>query len=280
MTIGDKIKALRKKQKKTQAEICADTITRNLLSEIECGKATPSIATLKYLASRFDVSPAYFLSEDDDLLFFEKKKSIESIKSAFSEQKYAECIKLISSLSALDDELKYILAKSHFSLGRQAVLRGSLITGKKHLEQAKIYSYETIYDTEKINNLLIMYLALCENIQSPLLEFDVKAFESGLDPDFELEFYKYIISDYEYNYKNPVFSKHIKAKEFIKSRLYNDALRLLEEISNEKNPKTYNSYVMFGVYTDMEYCSKQMANFEAAYKYASKRLSMLEGFKT
>ena len=271
---------MRKRQKKTQSELCGDVITRNLLSEIECGKATPSLATLKYIASRLNVSPAYFLSEDDDLLFFEKKDNITRIKNAYVEQRYAECITLISSLSDLDDELKYILAKAYFSLGRQAVLRGSLITGKKHLELSKKYSLETIYDTDEINNLIIMYNALCENIQSPLLEFDIKAFEDGMDPSFESELYRYIISDYDYNYKNPIFSKHVKAKELMKNRLYNDALKLLEEISAERNPKTYNCYVMFGVYTDMEYCSKQMANFEAAYKYASKRLSMLEGFKT
>ena len=280
MTLGEKIRDLRKRQGKTQSELCGDVITRNMLSEIECDKASPSIATLTYIASRLNVSPSYFLSDDDDLLFFEKKKVIKKIKAAFSEEKFSECISIIASLSDLDDELCYILAKCHFLIGRKAVLGGSLITAKKHLLEAEKFAYHTVYDTDEIKNLLLMYKALAENIQSPLLEFDVKRFEDGLDPNFELEFYRYISSDYDHKFKNPIFQKHAEAKEHIKNRDYHKAIALLEEITNEKNPKTYNSYVMFGVYTDMEFCSKQLANFEAAYKYASKRLSMLEGFKT
>lgn len=280
MTLGEKIRDLRKRRNMTQSELSSDVITRNMLSEIECDKASPSIATLKYIASRLGASPSYFLSEDDDLLFFEKKKVLEKIKSAYSKENFSECISLISLLPSHDDELCYILAKCHFALGRKAVLGGSLITAKKHLVEAEKYAYSTIYDTDEIKNLLLMYKALSENIQSPLLEFDVKQFENGIDPNFELEFYKYICSEYDYKFKNPIFQKHSEAKEHIKNRDYHKAISLLEEITNEKNPKTYNSYVMFSVYTDMEYCSKQLANFEAAYKYASKRLSMLEGFKT
>lgn len=279
MTIGEKIKARRQSLNITQAKLCGEVITRNMLSEIECGKATPSVNTLIYLAEQLDVPAAYLLSEDDDIDFFEKKKRIEKIKELYSAEKYAECIKLTAVLPSPDDELNYILAKCHFYLGKKSVLSGALITAKEHLAKAKDYSERTIYQTDDIDHLLLMYNALAANIQSPLLEFDIKAFEAGIDPDYELEFYRYIVSDYDYPFKNPIFSKHAEAKRLIKARLYNEALKILEKIINEKNPKTYNSYVMFGVYSDMELCSKQLANFEAAYKYASKRLSMIEGFK-
>ena len=279
MTIGSKIKKCRQARNLTQSKLCGDVITRNMLSEIECDKATPSISTLVYFAQQLNVPASYFLSEEDDLAFFEKKEQIDKIKALFCDEKYTECIKLIECISAPDDELNYILAKCHFRLGKASVLRGALITAKEHLSAASKYAHKTIYSTKDIEHLLIMYNALSENIQSPLLEFDIKAFEEGIDPEYEYEFYRYIISDYEYSYKNPIFSKHTEAKQLIKARLYNEALELLDEIINERNPKTYNSYVMFGVYSDMELCSKQLANFEAAYKYASKRLSMIEGFK-
>ena len=37
MTLGEKIKAARKEKGMTQSSLCAEKITRNMLSEIECG---------------------------------------------------------------------------------------------------------------------------------------------------------------------------------------------------------------------------------------------------
>ena len=279
MTLSEKIKLRRKAKGLTQHELCGDKITRNMLSAIESGKATPSLETLRYLADGLSVPVAYLLSAEDDLLFFEKKEAINDIIKDFREKKYNSCILRISRISGLDDELCYILCVCNFELGRRAVLKGSLYTAKDLLAKAKDYSSKTVYDTAGIDNLLLMYSSLAENIQSPLLEFDIKRFEANLDPDFEYEFYKYITGDFSYNFKNPVFQKHRLAKEQMKSRKYKEAIKTLEEIVEEKNPSTYNSYLMFGVYTDLENSAKQLLNFELAYKYASKRLSMLEGFK-
>ena len=279
MTIGEKIKSLRQKRCLTQSELCGSYITRNLLSEIECGKATPSVSTLKFIAEQLGISAAYFLTDSDDYLFFEKIAVIDQIIFLYKNKNYSECIKIIEGLSSTDDELSYILANCHFSLAKSSVLSGALLSAKKHIDAAKQFSALTAYDTSEIENLLLMYSALAENIQSPLLEFDLKRFNDGIDPEFELELYRYIIGDYDYAYKNSTYAKHVMAKRLMKDRRYNEALPLLDAIIGEKNPQTYNSYVMFGVYTDMEYCYKQLANFQAAYKFASKRLSMLEGFK-
>ncbi len=279
MTLGKKIRTVRKKAKMTQQELCRNHLTRNMLSAIECDKASPSLATLIYIAERLSVSPEFLISDDEDMLFYEKKQAIKKIRNAYSEKKYDACILLVSKLSSVDDELAFLLCDCHFRLGRQAVLRGALITAKKHFTEAHRYSELTVYDTTNIKHLLDLYNALANNIQSPLLEFDPKKFDAENDPDFDYEFYRYIISDSAHNYKNPIFSKHMLAKNYMKERKYVEALKLLNDLIDEKDPNTYNSYVMFGVYTDMEYCSKQLANFEAAYKYASKRLSMIEGFK-
>ena len=100
-----------------------------------------------------------------------------------------------------------------------------------------------------------------------------------LRSSFDLELYHYIINDSNYEHKSSIYLKHKAARELIKNRNYLEAIKALNEIISERNSETYNAHLMFLVYTDMEFCSKQLMDFESAYKYASKKLSMIEGFK-
>ena len=65
LTLGQKIKAIRKEKGLTQAELVGDRITRNQLSLIENGINNPSISTLEFIAQRLNVPMSYFLSNDD-----------------------------------------------------------------------------------------------------------------------------------------------------------------------------------------------------------------------
>ncbi len=280
MTLGEKIKKARKELKITQDELCENVITRNMLSAIECNKANPSLNTLKHIAKKLNIPISYLVTDDDDLFFYEKEELINRIKDLYTEKKYSSCISLIGKISKTDDELAYILSDCHYQLGKKMVLNGSLITALKHLQSAAEYSDKTIYDTQSIQTFLPLYIALAKNIQSPLLELDIQKVESSIDVSGDYEFYRYVMNDTSYPYTNSVFSKHNHARELMKKRNYNDALKILCEIVDIKLPSSYNSYVMFGVYTDIEQCYKNLMNFESAYKYASKRLSMLEGFKS
>jgi hypothetical protein len=125
-----------------------------------------------------------------------------------------------------------------------------------------------------------MYQAIIKNVQAPLLEFDISGYERGLYETFDYEFFKYLTLDFEYQYKNTIFKKHLEAKLLMKERNYKDALKILEAIANESIEKSYNAFAIFNVYSDVENCYKQLYDFENAYRYASKRLSLLEGFKT
>ena len=75
-------------------------------------------------------------------------------------------------------------------------------------------------------------------------------------------------------------SRHVMAKLQIKERNYQAAIKLLSEAEDMAKSNGYNSYVVFGIYSDLELCYKQLYNFEKAYLYSTKRMSMLEGFKS
>ena len=279
MNLGEKIKRARTAKKLTQAQLCKKKITRNMLSAIESGKANPSLETLHYISEALSLPLSYLLSDDDDLLYYEKKDCIEEIKKLFREKKFKSCIEKIKVLDGLDDELAYILAISYFELAKSSVIGGSLKSGSKYLKAFEEYSAKTVYDTTMQRNSALLYSALISNIQSPLLEMDTDGFEHGIREDYDYDFYKYISADKDYEHKNPNFKAHLQAKELIKNRKYKEALKKMLDMLDEKEKASYNAYLVFTVYADIEYCYKQLLDFENAYRYASKRLSIIEGFK-
>ena len=78
--LGKKIKTLRLERKMTQAELAGETITRNMLSQIENGVAQPSVSTIIDLAKKLDTPIEYFFSENGDLDDFKKLGAIAKIK--------------------------------------------------------------------------------------------------------------------------------------------------------------------------------------------------------
>lgn len=278
MTLGEKIKARRRELKITQSDLAGTEITRNMISAIEQDKAQPSLSTLKYIANALLLPLPYLLSNENDLFFYVKKERMPAIKNALETKNYNACISLILKIDTLDDELYFILAKCYFELGVSSVLLGSLLSAKKQLTLAKEYCNRTMYDTSRFTAIIPLYLAIANNVNSPLLEFDEDLFVEHMEDCFDYEFYKYLTMSTDFKYTNYQYKTHMQAKQLIKERRYQDALKLLVELENTKSDFPHNSYLMFGVYADLEACYKQLYDYENAYRYSSKRLSLIEGF--
>ncbi|MBR2343367.1 MAG: helix-turn-helix transcriptional regulator [Clostridia bacterium] len=280
MTLGEKVKLARIKLKLTQAEVAGERITRNMLSCIERGRATPSIETLEYLAERLELPLPYLLSNGNDLFFFKKKERMPMIRSALEAKNYTVAISHIMKIEGKDDELSYILAQCYFELGVTAVKHGFLQSAVRNLSLARDFCERTIYDTRRFECMIPIYLAIAKNVSSPLLEFEPERFEEFMDETVSYEFYRYFILDFTYPFKHPQLKAHAEAKRLIKERKYSEALTVLSGIEETKSQFEHNSYIMFGVYSDLELCYKQLFDFENAYRYASKRISLMEGFQS
>lgn len=63
MELGQRIKEARLAAGLSQRQLCADVITRNMLSQIENGSARPSMDTLRFLAAQLDKPLSFFLEE-------------------------------------------------------------------------------------------------------------------------------------------------------------------------------------------------------------------------
>jgi len=280
MLLGEKIRSARQSRGITQSQLAGDRLTRNMISRIETGTANPSLDTIKYLAKNLSLPVSYLLSEDDDLLFYEKKEKISVIYSAYTTKDYSYCIEKIDSLSGIDDELAYILAVSLFERGKKNVIRGALRSAVEDFDRAEKTAQLTVLSTVHITSVMKMYRSIASNIQAPLLEFDDAEYMDGLYGTFDYDMYRYLIQDYDYEFRDDGIRLHAIAKKLIRERRYSDAVSKLLEASEISANKGYNSFVVFGIYADLEQCYKQLFDFENAYRYATKRMSMLEGFKT
>ncbi len=278
MNIGEKIKSARKDKKLTQSELSRGIVTRNMLSAIESGTAKPSLDTLIKIAEKLSLPPSYFLSESDDVYFYKKSQEIDKILAALKAKSYKSAVERALSLGGVDDELAYILAYSYFKLAENAVKIGSYESAALYLEKFNEYKTKTVYDLGFQSSISTIYSALSKNIYAPLLEFDKDEYEKVLT-HIKYEYFKYLMHDNDYRFTVKAYADHLRAKQLIRERKYSDALPLLLGIIENKNPE-YDTYLIFGVYTDLENCYKQLYDYENAYRYSSKRLSLIESFKS
>ena len=276
--IGEKIKNRRKQLNLTQKEVSSDFITRNMLSLIESGVATPSFESAEYICKKLGMPLSYLFSEESNLSVYEKKQFISLLKQSYKESDYERCLELLKNVSDPDDEINYIHAFSAFYRAKELVNSGAFESAEKCLKTALEKSSDTIYNTEEINIITPLYLSIVSNVMSPLLELEVGEYEERHKRAYDYELFKYVSLDFEYDYQNKIFEKHLEAKKKLKIYDYFSAINLLKEIEDLKSTE-YNAYVFFGVYTDLETSYKQIGDFENAYRYATKRIALMNAFK-
>ena len=179
MKLGEKIRYLRKSEGLTQAKLADGIITRNMLSSIEKGSATPSLQTLKALSERLKAPLAFLISDEIDVSLYKKAEVIDKIRAEPKAAHYCSVIERINSLPSLDDELAYILALCHFEIASAAVKNGELNSAKVHLDEFTVAADKTVYDLKAQRAVQYIYSAIISNIQMPQNEFNAEKYEKA-----------------------------------------------------------------------------------------------------
>lgn len=281
MTPGQKIRALRKEKNITQSALTEGEITRNMLSRIESDKAQPSLSTLLFLAEKLDVSAGYLLDETATLFDDKKARFFPRIKHAFSIRNYKEVLRLYEKhLGECDDEIALLLAESYTALTEEALHNGKMTSAQQFAQKGLAFTAQTTYATHHLEASLTLYLAILSNIQSPKYEVQACAFPAMREKAIREDLYHYA-SEYadEHTFSDPYYQAHADAKRLISLGRYADALKALEEIENKRMEKGFSVFVLFRIYSDLELCHKELRNFEAAYRYSAKKLSLLSAFR-
>ena len=290
MQIGEKIKRLRTAKLMTQSELVGGEITRNMLSRIENGAAQPSMATIKYIAERLNVSAGFLLADEADEILYLKSVEIGNIKKAYTNKDYELCREMCKNSEWSDDELMLILAESTTYVAIEAFSHGNLRRAAELFDEAIEYSSKTIYDTSSIISRIKCYFNYMGFI-SPTLDFNDGYADVDMLPMTRDSFcvYSHIFSHGEnHGYKNiPLIDKvlswlenssyamHIRAKLFIEEKRFKDGYEVLRSLLFNDNGELPEPMLYF-VLADMELCCKEIDDFKGAYDFSNSKIELMQ----
>lgn len=281
MELGEKIRRRRTELGMTQAALCGDTVTRNMLSQIESGKAGPSLATLRYFAERLGVPVGYFFCEEEDEFFYRKQTCFSHLRELFLSGSWVECLRVFEKeLGYCDDELGLMMAICAYKSGKKAWNNGAMESAVGYLQSALDYCEETAYPTDGIRAGCEVLMPIALNVQAPLLEFNEHAYIDHLRDAGCMDVYCYLTEREGYAFENPFYAEHLKARELMRKGDCPGAIERLCAVETQKGAEGITAFLLFRVYTDMEVCYREVGNYEAAYRYSSKRMTLLSAFRS
>lgn len=139
MEFGEKLKQARLDAGLSQRQLCGDTITRNMLSQIENGAAKPSFATLQILASRLGKPVSYFWEQAPS----ENLNLLRSAAKATPEQALAILKDYLLPDPTLDEGYYLLSCRCCMDLAQQALAENRIAYARTLLEQAVQYGAKT-----------------------------------------------------------------------------------------------------------------------------------------
>ncbi len=299
--IGANIRRARLEAGLTQANLAGGDITRNMLSLIENGQATPSLATLCSIAERLGLPPGALLEELSGYNAIRLKSELSSL---LSKGKYRELIERYDCTEPeerFDPELTYILRRAFVMRAEELYRLGRLTESERLLDRAgelpPPYGFDTaqLADRELTLRLLLKSAAglpYDEREKEKLHEIiytrgevaiylyarEMLAKTSGKAysvPDENLESYREKLVPLISELKAGFIRSHIEAKLKMAAADYLGAKAKLVTLLSDELPPS----LLCELYCDLEHCCKCCGDFENAYKYSTARLELVRRMK-
>lgn len=289
-TIGEKIKGARLELGLTQSELCGNFMTRNMLSQIESGKAHPSLGTLEYLSEKLGIPVGFFTDGDATLSEYKKRELMPKIKKLLAGRSYQKCIDLCKKLDA-DDEIYLIISKCYLEIGNMHYTDGWLEGARRAYVLADDAASKTIYPTDGIHSSAHAHLEIIDALANSRTPDVMSAIGSDGLHLSELTAYtemlsliersKYEVATGVYdalNLKDPLFRIHINARLSMSAGNYNRAISLLQELIERFDDARADAPFRYSVYADLEVSCKSIGDYKGAYEYAEKRRNLSDKF--
>lgn len=272
MTIGEKIKALRKEKGLTQSTLASGIVTRNMLSLIESGSAKPSLSTTKEFAARLGVPVEYLISESDNVASFSKMDTIKNVRSLLKAGDYVRCLSEAESLGECDDETALIMMKCCLVLGTEAFKARKMTSSLDYFTRASEYAEKTAYATaEEIVRIRRGYL-LSDAIVSKKTFYDAPRVSFGECDEpaaYIAALYDVDIGSFELL---PEHKTHLAIMRLIKVGRYNEAKKAIFDQLKITNDKLTKYYLL----RTLEDLFRKTGDFKGTFESAASRRSAYE----
>ena len=293
MNIGEKIKQLRTRKLMTQSELAGDSVSRNMLSLIENGRATPSIQTLEAVAAKLKVTPAFLMAEEEEQAVLLKQAQMADIRIAFSGKNFRIsadlCRKLYAAGLTRDDEVDLIMAESLFENAKEALLSDHVRVACHLFDESGFYAMRTIYYTEHLIAAAWLYFEylgmISPSLMSENLDAEATPVSLGAVPSSDI-FCRYMgeILDGEYSDElkilpsDPAYSHllaaHVRAKRYMRAGDFEMAVGELTDILHGED--ILPGILLYHVFGDMEECCQRLGNHKNARLYRDLKVSQFE----
>ena len=132
MTLGEKIRNARLDLGLSQRQLCGATITRNMLSQIDSGKAKPSMTTLQYLSAQLQKPVSFFLEEGVSAV----DGALEEGREAFRQGKFRQALDAMQDCKTKTEEAVCLEYLCLLELSREAIRQEKLPYARQLLEKA------------------------------------------------------------------------------------------------------------------------------------------------
>lgn len=260
MELGQRIRAARLELGLSQRQLCGDTITRNMLSQIENGSARPSMATLGYLASRLGKSVSYFLEEE--AVLSPNQAVMAKARGCYDAGDFSGLLSALEDYRTPDEtydrEKALLYHLGLLNLAEQAIVGGRLPYARSLLARWETFAYET----PELRSRYQLLLARCDPALGAEVHCDealllrAKAALAAGDGARCLE----ILGASE-DKTAPQWNL-LRGEAFFALADYASAARCLERAEAAFPEATI---------AKLEICHRELGDFQKAYEYACKR---------
>lgn len=279
MTLGEKLRKVRLERGLSQTQTAGDRITRNMLSQIENGQASPSMKTLEYLAETLGVSVGWLLEDRSG-------NGLEQAKELLSEGRLEEALQACTESGKTGDEATLLLATIHGRLARTLFRQGSFALAAMHAENAVEANGKTLYASRDLEIGMVWILARCglegvscdpDAVQKFRTHYDAAGWEARnhlLQARLHLSRQNYQAADRSLwsitvlpEDQRPEYLL-LRGKLAVCQDKYSAALAFLHQAEDLAGD---NAALLREIWEQLEYCSRELEDYRAAYEYAAKR---------
>ena len=262
MELGQKLKQARLDAGLSQRQLCGDTITRNMLSQIENGSANPSLATLQVLSARLGKPLSYFREDapSENLVLLHRAEQAQPAEAMTILQNY------LSPDPILDRWYHLLSCRCCMELAEQAIRETRMEYARKLLAEAAQHNQCTAPWESLFQRQLLLLQYRCDTRAAPAL--------AAALPDNTEEMLLRAQAALETGNANLCLSCLTAAdrqspKVFL---LRGDALMQQKAYAAAADCfLALENIIPTEVYSRLEVCYRELGDFQKAYEYACKQ---------